>query len=180
MSASAMRVAAPPATDGATDDTTARFREAMRLIVGNVSVITAGVGEDRSGLVAISMVSLSADPPKVIVCVNRTSSTWPLIDRYRHFGVNALAAHHQEVAERFSGFGGIKGEDRYHGAEWVKGETGVSLLADASVSLDCRLEEMIDRGSHSIIIGAVASVRIKDAGTALTYWRGGYRGISAA
>lgn len=180
MSASAMRVAETPAAEVAAGDTTARFREAMRLIVGNVSVITAGVGEDRSGLVAISMVSLSADPPKVIVCVNRTSSTWPLIERHRHFGVNALAAHHQEVAERFSGFGGIKGEDRYHGAEWVKGETGVSLLADASVSLDCRLEEMIDRGSHSIIIGAVASVRIKDAGTALTYWRGGYRGISAA
>ena len=60
----------------------ADFRAAMRLIVGNVSVITAGVGDDRSGLVVISVVSLSAEPPKVIACVNRSSSTWPVIERY--------------------------------------------------------------------------------------------------
>ena len=109
----------------------ADFRAAMRLIVGNVSVITAGVGDDRSGLVVISVVSLSAEPPKVIACVNRSSSTWPVIERYRHFGVNSLGPQHQRVAERFSGFGGIKGKDRYEGAEWMTLKTGASLLSDA-------------------------------------------------
>ncbi|RUU56887.1 flavin reductase family protein, partial [Mesorhizobium sp. M2C.T.Ca.TU.002.02.1.1] len=91
----------------------ADFRAAMRLIVGNVSVITAGVGDDRTGLVVISVVLLSGEPPKVIACVNRSSSTWPIIERYRHFCVNSLGPQHQRVAERFSGFGGIKGKDRY-------------------------------------------------------------------
>jgi len=40
---------------------------------------------------------------------------------------------------------------------------------------DCRLEEMIDRGSHSIIVGSVAAVRTNDVGEALLYWRGAYR-----
>jgi flavin reductase (DIM6/NTAB) family NADH-FMN oxidoreductase RutF len=136
----------------------ADFRAAMRMIVGNVSVITAGVGDDRTGLVVISLVSLSANPPKVIACVNSASSTWPVIERYRHFGVSSLAAGHQKVAERFSGFGGIKGPDRYAGAEF-----------------DCRLDEMIDCGSHSIIIGTVAAVRANDIGEAMLYWRGAYR-----
>jgi flavin reductase (DIM6/NTAB) family NADH-FMN oxidoreductase RutF len=153
----------------------ADFKAAMRMIVGNVSVITAGVGEDRTGLVVISLVSLSAHPPKVIACVNRSSSTWPVIERYRHFGVSSLGADHQPVAERFSGFGGIKGVDRYAGAEWFTLETGASLLKGATAVFDCRLDEMIDRGSHSIIVGSVAAVRTNDIGEAMLYWRGAYR-----
>jgi flavin reductase (DIM6/NTAB) family NADH-FMN oxidoreductase RutF len=160
--------------DGKTVDV-ADFRAAMRMIVGNVSVITAGVGDDRTGLVVISMVSLSASPPKVIACVNRSSSTWPVIERYRHFGVSSLAADHQPVAERFSGFGGIKGIDRYVGAEWFALVTGASLLKGATAVFDCRLDEMIDRGSHSIIVGSVAAVHTNDIGEALLYWRGAYR-----
>jgi len=167
-------------TDGVltSDDEIAEFRAAMRQIVGNVSVITAGIGGDRSGLVVISMVSLSARPPKVIACVNRSSSTWPLIERYHHFGVSSLAGHHQAVAERFSGFGGIKGVDRYAGAEWITLETGASLLKDATAMFDCRMDEMIDRGTHSIVVGSVAAVRTNPAESALIYWRGGYRPIS--
>lgn len=157
----------------------ALFRNAMRLIVGNVTVITAGVGEDRSGLVVISMVSLSAEPPKVIACVNRSSSTWPVIERHGAFGVSALPVHHQAVAERFAGFGGVKGAARYDGAQWLTLKTGASLLADATAAFDCRLDEMIDRGTHSIVIGSVEAVRINDPGDALTYWRGGFRGIAA-
>jgi flavin reductase (DIM6/NTAB) family NADH-FMN oxidoreductase RutF len=157
----------------------AEFRAAMRLIVGNVSVITAGVGQDRSGLVVISVVSLSAEPPKMIACVNRASSTWPIIERYGHFGVNSLGPQHQRVAERFSGFGGIKGNDRYADAEWVTLKTGASLLADAVAAFDCSLDEMIDRGTHSIIIGSVEAVKTQDAGQALIYWRNTYRPLQA-
>ncbi|BCH31588.1 flavin reductase [Mesorhizobium sp. L-8-10] len=165
--------------DLSTSEGAAAFRAAMRLLVGNVSVITAGAGRDRSGLVVISMVSLSADPPKVIACVNRSSSTWPLIERFGHFGVSSLGPQHQQVAERFSGFGGIKGADRYEGADWITLATGASLLEDAVAVFDCRLDEMIDRGSHSIVIGSVAAVGTRDSGGALTYWRGGYRALAA-
>lgn len=166
--------------DMSSEQGVAAFRDAMRLIVGNVSVVTAGVGPDRSGLVVISMVSLSADPPKVIACVNRSSSTWPLIERFGHFGVSSLGPEHQQVAERFSGFGGVKGIDRYEGSGWITLVTGASLLEDAVAVFDCRLDEMIDRGSHSIVIGSVAAVGTKDAGGALTYWRGGYRPLQVA
>ncbi|MFK3668053.1 flavin reductase family protein [Ochrobactrum teleogrylli] len=162
------------------EQSVAAFRAAMRLVVGNVSLITAGVGTDRSGLVVISMVSLSAQPPKVIACINRSSSTWPIIERFGHFGVSALGPEHQALAERFSGFGGIKGADRYEGAEWMTMATGASLLKDAVVVFDCKLDEMIDRGSHSIIIGSVKAVGTKDEGGTLAYWRGNYRPLHVA
>jgi flavin reductase (DIM6/NTAB) family NADH-FMN oxidoreductase RutF len=38
---------------------------------------------------------------------------------------------------------------------------------------------MIDRGTHSIVIGSVEAVRTQDSGQALIYWRGGYRPLEA-
>ncbi|MBL0372799.1 flavin reductase family protein [Rhizobium sp. KVB221] len=150
------------------------FRAAMRHFVGNVSIITVGTGEDRSGLVATSAISLSVEPPTVIVCVNRSASAWQLFQRYGHFGVNSLSPQQQTIAERFSGAGGIKGADRYALGNWITDITGAALLKDAPVALDCELEEMIDRATHSILIGRVRAVHTSHNDGALTYWRGAY------
>lgn len=88
------------------------FRQACRLLAGGVSVITVGVGEHRGGLTATAVKSLAIDPPTVIVCVNRSSSSWPLLREFGAFGVNVLAAEHGGLAERFAGYGGVKGENR--------------------------------------------------------------------
>jgi len=151
------------------------FTNAMRALVGNCSVITVGEGSDISGLVVTSAISLSADPPLLLACVNRASSSWPLLDKYRRFGWSSLGAAHQKVAERFSGFGGIKGADRYQGAEWESAETGALLLKDAPAAFDCEVEEMIDRATHSIVIGRVRSVRECEGAGALIYWNGSFQ-----
>lgn len=155
------------------------FRAAMRRFPGNVSVITVGIGEDLSGMVATSVVSLSVDPPLMLVCVNRASSSWPFFERYRHFGVNALAPHHQHVAERFSGAGGVKGADRFAAGTWRSGPTGVPLLADAAVAIDCEVEDMIEKATHAILIGRVRSISIGESCGALVYWHGAYETLGA-
>src|SRR3982750_2533560 len=91
----------------------ADFRGAMRHLTGGVSVITAGRGKDITGMTVTSVSSLSVDPPTLIVSVNRESSSWPLLQRYGVFGVNILSAEQLDVAERFSGKGGLKGADRF-------------------------------------------------------------------
>ena len=130
------------------------FTNAMRALVGNCSVITAGEGEDRSGLLVTSAISLSAD---------------------RKFGWSSLGADHQKVAENFSGFGGVKGADRYNGATWETAETGALLLEGAPAAFDCELEEMIDRATHSIVIGRVRAIRHNVAAGALVYWNGAFK-----
>ncbi|MBX9456726.1 MAG: flavin reductase family protein [Rhizobium sp.] len=155
------------------------YRLAMRHFAGNVSVITVGTGDRRSGLVATSAVSLSMDPPLMLVCVNRSSSSWPLFEVFGHFGVNSLAPHHQPIAERFTGQGGIKGADRFALGQWRNGPTGAPLLVGASVALDCEIEDMIEKSTHSILIGRVRSIEIAEQTGALVYWRGGFRPIGA-
>jgi flavin reductase (DIM6/NTAB) family NADH-FMN oxidoreductase RutF len=92
----------------------------MRHLAGAVSVITVGEREDRTGFTATSVSSLSADVPSVIVSVNRTSSSWPALEKYRRFCVNVLAADQQHVAQSFAGFGGRKGVERYGDAQWYQ------------------------------------------------------------
>ena len=158
----------PPAADPQS------FREAMRHLSGGVSVVTVGRGADRSGLVATSVSSLAVDPPTLIVSVNKQSSTWPLLARHRAFGVNILAAGQRAIAERFSGRGGIKGAARYAEGRWITLATGTQLLADALAAVDCELEELIDRHSHSIVLGRVRAVLVAGGDAPLIYWRGGY------
>ncbi len=155
------------------------FRQAMRSFAGNVSVITVGEGGERSGLVATSTVSLSVEPAMMLVCVNRSASSWPLFARYRHFGVNALRPDQKAIAERFSGKGGVKGAERYALGTWRKGETGAPLLEGAAVAIDCEIEDMIEWTTHSILIGRVRSVAIGDSSAALVYWQGDYRPLTA-
>lgn len=151
------------------------FTNAMRALVGNCSVITVGEGADISGLVVTSAISLSADPPLLLACVNRSSSSWPLLDKYRKFGWSSLGADHQKIAENFSGFGGVKGADRYEGADWEVAETGALLLRGAPAAFDCEVEEMIDRATHSIVIGRVRAIRECEHAGAMVYWNGSFR-----
>lgn len=155
------------------------LRQAMRRLVGGVVVVTAGIGEDRVGLTATSAVSLSVDPPTMLVCVNRASSTWPVIARRRHFCVSILGAGQQAIAERFAGIGGVRGAARYLGADWTIMESGASGLTEAQAIVDCTLDEVIERHSHAILLGAVREVRLSESERpALTY--GGGRFIALA
>jgi flavin reductase (DIM6/NTAB) family NADH-FMN oxidoreductase RutF len=150
------------------------FRFTMRELVGAVSVVTLGQGDLRTGFTATSVSSLSLEPPTLVVCVNRTSSSWPLLREAESFGVNVLSASHRELAHRFAGSGGVEGPARYEGGQWVAAATGAPLLADALAAFDCSVEEIIERHSHAIVIGRVEAVRRRGGGGALVYWRGDY------
>ena len=148
----------------------------MRGFAGACSLITLGDGDQATGLVVTSGVSLTAEPPMVLACVNRASSSWPLFAKVGRFGWSALGAGDQAVAGRFSGMSGVQGPARYDGAEWMI-EAGVRTLRDAPVAFVCDLEEMIDRGTHSIVIGRVMSIYTNPGRGALVYWNGVYRGL---
>lgn len=155
------------------------FRAAMRAFVGNCSVLTAGVGAQASGLVVTSAISLSAEPPLLLACVNRASSSYALLRDAGCVGWSSLGAAHQAVAERFSGQGGIKGPARYDGAEWDTAVTGARLLRGAPAAFDCTVEDLFDRATHAILVGRVRAIRTTPGAGALAYWNGSYRALAA-
>ena len=153
------------------------FRGAMRQLTGGVSVITAGHGSDISGMTVTSVSSLSVDPPALIVSINRSASSWPLLKRYGCFGVNILTADQIDIAERFTGKDGLKGAERFAGARWTTRSSGVPLLVGALAAIDCEIEEVFERHSHAIVIGRVLDIQVSARTAALAYWQGEYVAI---
>lgn len=151
------------------------FKQAMRSLAGAVSIITVGSGTNRTGFTATSVSSFSAEPPTILVNLNRESSSWPVLRDAKSFAVNILADGQSAVADRFAGRGGIKGNDRYVGWEWDRLENGTLGLRSAVAVIECELEEAIERHSHAIILGRVRSVEITDTERPLLYWRGQYQ-----
>lgn len=153
------------------------FRNAMRRLAGGVSVITAGRGKDISGMTVTSVSSLSVDPPALIVGINRAASSWPLVKRYGFLGVNVLTSDQIDIAERFTGKGGLKGAARFTGADWTTRASGVPLLVGALAAIDCEVEDVVERHSHAIVIGRVLDVAVSERSAALAYWQGRYVAI---
>jgi flavin reductase (DIM6/NTAB) family NADH-FMN oxidoreductase RutF len=153
--------------------TVADVKSAMRTLGGGVSVITAGLGAERSGATVTSATAFSMDPPTMIVNINLSSSTWPIIRQFQHFCVNILTPEQKHIADRFAGVGGLKGPDRYQGAEWKTLISGAAVLAQAQAALDCVVEEVIERHSHAIIIGRIVAVE-HSQGASLIYSNGQY------
>jgi flavin reductase (DIM6/NTAB) family NADH-FMN oxidoreductase RutF len=160
-----------------TEVTSGDFRNAMRQLTGGVSVITAGRGRDISGMTVTSVSSLSVDPPALIVSINREASSWPLVKRYGFFGVSILTSDQIDIAERFTGKGGLKSADRFAGARWTTRASGVPLLVGALAAIDCEVEDIVERHSHAIVIGRVLDVAVSPRTAALAYWQGRYVAI---
>lgn len=161
----------------ASEVSSADFRNAMRRLAGGVSVITAGKGNDISGMTVTSVSSLSVDPPSLIVAINREASSWPLVKRYGFFGISILTSDQLDIAERFTGKGGLNGAARFAGADWTTSASGVPLLAGALAAIDCEVEDVVERHSHAIVIGRVLDVAVSARAAALTYWQGRYVAI---
>jgi flavin reductase (DIM6/NTAB) family NADH-FMN oxidoreductase RutF len=156
------------------DASSAEFRGAMRHLAGGVSVITAGRGNDITGMTVTSVSSLSVDPPTLIVSINRESSSWPLLKRQGVFGVNILTSDQIDIADRFTGKGGLKGAARFAGAQWIARVSGVPLLVGALAAFDCEVEDIVERYSHAIVIGRVLDMQSSARTAALAYWQGQY------
>jgi flavin reductase (DIM6/NTAB) family NADH-FMN oxidoreductase RutF len=74
------------------DEIERQFRSVMRRVAGGVSIITAGRDDDITGMTVTSLTSLSANPPRLLVSINRQASSFALIERYRLFGISILNA----------------------------------------------------------------------------------------
>jgi len=141
-------------------DAATLFREGMSRVASAVHIITTDGPHGKAGLTATAVSSLSAEPPMLLTCVKRSSSSAPILKANGVFVVNTLAATHRELADIFAGRTGVRGAERFNTHEWMKGETGAPVLPDALVSFECRAAQVLDVATHEILIGHVVAVRL--------------------
>ena len=148
------------------------FKAAMRRLAASVSIVVAKGDEGPVGMAATSITSLTADPPAVLVCVNRMTSLHALLVPTAPLSVNLLARHHREVSMAFGG--GVPREERFAVGDWQEGANGLPAVADAQANLECVIDAMLAYGTHSIVIARVIRARVSDTVAPLIYQDGGY------
>jgi flavin reductase (DIM6/NTAB) family NADH-FMN oxidoreductase RutF len=135
------------------------FRLAMRRLVGAVSIVTTLDGENPAGLTATAVTSFSADPARLLACINLKGTTFRAIAESRRMAINLLAHRHENLAKQFGG-APVSHEDRFGMAQWGTLTTGAPVLRDALAVFDCVVDEMMVAHSHAVIIGEIKSVLI--------------------
>ncbi|MGB8332594.1 MAG: flavin reductase family protein [Polyangiales bacterium] len=150
------------------------FRDALRGWASGVTVVTSRSGDKVHGMTVSAFSSVSADPPLVLVCANRSSITHGIIEEGGVFAVNILASHQRDVSNVFAS--PLHEDSRLERVSWTEGETGAPLIHEALASLECRVASAHREGSHTIYIGQVEAVHTTDA-EPLLYYQGGYRSL---
>jgi len=154
-----------------------QFKLGMRALAGAVSIITCSHSGHRHGMTATAVCSATAEPPTVLACVNRHSTTHGAILRGGSFCVNVLRFEDRELSGLFSG--AQRGEGRFREGEWTQLSTGSPVLVNALASFDCRVAKHLDHGTHTVFLGEVAAVQVGKKGKALLYADGQYAKLAS-
>ena len=149
-----------------------QFKLGMRSLAHAVNIVTAAHGGHRYGMAATAVCSATAEPPTVLVCVNKLATTHGAIAKSKVFCVNVLRAEDWELSSTFSG--AQSGETRFKSREWTRLVTGSPVLLDALVSFDCRVINKLVHGTHTIFLGQVEQVLFGKKGRPLLYAEGQY------
>lgn len=134
------------------------FKRGMRRLASGVSIVTTSEAGERHGMLATSVCSVSAAPPALLVCVNRTATSHAAIHRAGSFCVNLLVETDDELARRFST--PIGRERRFLDRQWTTLTTGAPALMSALASFDCEVSEAVDVQSHTVFIGHVKAIEL--------------------
>ena len=154
-----------------------QFKAGMRSLPGAVNIITSANASHRYGMTATAVCSVSADPPTILVCINKLASTHDAISKSKVFCVNVLRAEDWELSTSFSGQ--QTGEGRFRTRNWSKLATGSPVLIDSLASFDCRVVKNMTHGTHTIFLGQVEQVLFGKKGKPLLYSEGQYAKLAS-
>lgn len=148
-----------------------RYREAMRRFTSTVTVISTGQNGERHGMTATAVSSVSLDPPSLLVCVNRRGRLHTMMEGCERFCVNVL--HSQQVAVARA-FAEPDHAERFASGDWQVNGDGIPYLKDAQAVIACTKSLAVPHGSHTIFIGNVEDIMVRDDISPLLYQNGAY------
>lgn len=154
-----------------------QFRASMRVTAASVSLVTArDATGGYHGIAVTSAISLSMEPPSMLVAINRAATIHPVISRTGRFCLNLMADRHSALLEAFS-----RSElrsKRFVPENWRESSGGLPILRGALSAHLCTVEEAHNFGSHTVFFGRVDEILLSETeeqSPAPIVWRNGSR-----
>ena len=144
------------------------FRDAMAKLAAGVVVVSARTREGFRGLTASTLVSVSADPPLVLVGLEHESITRAAVVETRQFNISVLTRDQEFLAERFAGRAPAV-DPTWKEVPHHLGANGIPLIDECAAWLECEVAQVHTAGDHDICIGEVRVART-GTGNPLILW----------
>lgn len=153
-----------------------RFRQVLGHFCTGVTVVTGMSAGTPVGFACQAFAALSLDPPLVLFCPGRGSSTWAHLARAGRFCVNVLAEEQRELSRVF----GTSGVDKYAGVAWSPSPGGAPVLDGVITWVEAEIETVHEAGDHFVVVGRVTALGDFRDAQPLLFYRGRYTGTAAA
>ncbi|EMY33157.1 flavin reductase domain-containing protein [Arthrobacter crystallopoietes BAB-32] len=130
-----------------------------RQFVTGVTVVTTQEGGVPKGLAVNAYASVSLEPPLVMVCIQKTSSTYPALFASSHLGINILSNQQKSTVATFAS----KSADKFAEIDWHAGPSGSPLIDGSSAALEAEIRERFQAKTHTIFICRVRHAEVSEA-----------------
>lgn len=146
------------------------FRQTMGKFATGVTIVTTPVKEGIHGMTANAFMSVSLEPPLILVSVDKRANTHRNISEAKCFGVNILRTDQHDISNHFAGKPNPEVQQRLK-YDW---HDDVPILSDCLANIACRLWASYDGGDHTLYVGEVLALRASEA-EPLVFFQGTYR-----
>lgn len=143
-----------------------------------VAIVTGMASAEPVGMTVQSLVSVSLEPPLVLFCPGKSSTSWPRIADTGGFAVSVLGQEQRKLCSVF----GRQGADKFAEIDWKPGLHGCPLLEGALVHIECETYATHDAGDHHVVLGRVLRVGHRPTEEIppgpLLFYRGAYAALA--
>ena len=145
------------------------FRHAMRRLAATVTLVTTSDEQgERYGMLATSVTSVTMEPPMLLVCVSRSAHVHPTLMARKSMCINVLLDEQASLVRAFSS--SLPHEERFANAAWENHAAfALPYLRDAQALFFCEVDQVIEAGTHSVVLARVLESRAIDAVRPMVY-----------
>jgi len=146
------------------------FRHALRRLGAAVTIV-ATVDRDGMprGLMMTAVMSLSFEPPSMLLAINRSASALPALLEHGRFSINLIGAGEEEACRDFAA---ADAENRFQADHWEQHPDRVPIYRNAIATIICDVGDVQTFGTHAIVRGLVRSTRYTHSTDCLVYLDG--------
>jgi flavin reductase (DIM6/NTAB) family NADH-FMN oxidoreductase RutF len=150
------------------------LRNAFGCFPSGVTAVCALIDGKPVGMAASSFVSVSLDPPLVLVCIQNGSATWKKLKVAPRIGVSVLGEEQDRACAQLAARSG----NRFDRLDWSATEGGAVVLEGAAVLLDCSVVEEIGAGDHQLVLLRVEELQFRPTVNPLVFHGSRFRKLA--
>lgn len=144
------------------------YRDAMGTFPTGVTVITTLIGDVVHGMTANALMSVSLQPPLLLISIDEKASMLDKIKQANRFGISILANDQLDISMHFAG------QKKRAQAIQFDALDGLPVIPGTLVQIACTVQNQYVAGDHTLFLGKVDRVLLNNQKPPLTFYKGKY------